>query len=361
MNRNIIYKFAFGIAVIALVFGVMSAFPSVTNAYGYDGYSSYGYNYGNYGNYSNPYGSSFINQYGYNRPTVIVQQPQYIPVQTPVYVQQPVYYSTPTYYPTYSPLSVSCSANTTSVYANYSVTWTASVSGGNGQYSYYWSGTDGLSGYGQSIAFTYSYVGTKTATITVTSNGQSVTQACSNSVYVNNQSYSYVYPTYVNNTYNRTYPTYTVASNNLDIGCYADPSSSRPNQPVTWSAEVTGGAAPYTYSWTGSDGLSGNQSSVTKYYDQSGSKSAVVSVTSADGKTGTRACTNTLAVSSGQTHYAVKAAPAAQASQPASTNSSQAAASFLSLSNVPWGWIALLVILVLFFTVIYLLFNRLKI
>jgi Mg2+ and Co2+ transporter CorA len=31
------------------------------------------------------------------------------------------------------------------------------------------------------------------------------------------------------------------------------------------------------------------------------------------------------------------------------------------LKNVPWGWVAILIILVLFATVVYLIFNRPKI
>ena len=43
------------------------------------------------------------------------------------------------------------------------------------------------------------------------------------------------------------------------------------------------------------------------------------------------------------------------------TNNAQSASSVFSLSNVPWGWVAVIIILVLFATVMYLLFNRPKI
>ncbi len=39
----------------------------------------------------------------------------------------------------------------------------------------------------------------------------------------------------------------------------------------------------------------------------------------------------------------------------------QPAASFFSLASIAWGWVALLIILVLFITVIYLIMNRHKI
>lgn len=67
------------------------------------------------------------------------------------------------------PLSTSCSASPASVYTGETVTWSSSTSGGNGSYTYSWSGTDGLSGVAASIAKIYSTVGTKTASVTVTS------------------------------------------------------------------------------------------------------------------------------------------------------------------------------------------------
>ncbi|TSD05640.1 MAG: hypothetical protein Greene07147_345 [Parcubacteria group bacterium Greene0714_7] len=66
-------------------------------------------------------------------------------------------------------LSGSCSVSPTSVYTGSPVTWTASASGGAGSYTYSWSGTDSLSGTVASISKIYTTVGTKTASVTVTS------------------------------------------------------------------------------------------------------------------------------------------------------------------------------------------------
>ena len=66
-------------------------------------------------------------------------------------------------------LSGSCSVSPTSVYTGSPVTWTASAWGGAGSYTYSWSGTDSLSGAVASISKTYTTVGTKTASITITS------------------------------------------------------------------------------------------------------------------------------------------------------------------------------------------------
>jgi SprB repeat len=288
---------------------------------------------------------------------VVVNASSYY-VSSPTYVYTtPTYVSTPSSYPyaTYSPLQASCVANVSSSAVGSSVVWTATASGGTGIYDYSWSGTDGISGYSQSISVNYSIPGQKTAAVTVYSNGQSITENC--------------YPSITISGYQAS--SNTGASNNnsgLDIGCYADPTTASIDQPITWSVEVTGGTAPYTYSWSGSDGLTGTGSSIIKYYDSYGEKSAIVSVTSSDGKTGTRACSNAVNVRgagggssvapAGNTGSAATAPAATNANQ---TNNSQSAAALFSLQNVPWGWIAILIILVLFATILYLVFNRPKI
>lgn len=57
-------------------------------------------------------------------------------------------------------------------------TWTAVPSGGTGNYSYDWSGTDGLTGNGQSTTTAYTREGNKTAQVTITSNKETITAKC---------------------------------------------------------------------------------------------------------------------------------------------------------------------------------------
>ena len=370
MNYKITTTKALGsIAVLAVLFAAFMAMaPAQAHAQTY----GYGYSY-NYTRGGTMYTYPTAHQVVYQQPTYV--QPTYV---QPTYVQptyiQPTYVQ-PTY--TYPSLSVTCYAQTTSVPTGSSVEWIASAIGGNSTYSYTWSGTDGLTGYGSYIYDTYYYSGLKTAMVTVYSGGQSQSVNCSNSVSVYDM-YAYQQPVYQQPV---TYVQPTIAYNqpvnaNLDIGCYADPTTAVANQPVTWSAEATGGQSPYTYSWSGSDGLSGSGSSITKYYSTSGDKSALVTVTSADGKTGTHACSNSLAVRNTSSQYAYAPRPAAsqtttqttttttqpgQQQQATVTNTGQSAAAAFSLSGIPWGWVAVLVILILFATVIYLLFNRPKI
>jgi len=261
------------------------------------------------------------------------------------------------YYPQnynyYSPLSVTCSVGSTYTNSGNSVTWNAYPSGGNGSYSYSWTGTDGLYGSSQSVYRTYSYPGTKTASVTVYSNGQSITQYCGS---VNVGGYGYV--NYNNNNINSN-------NNGLSIACYSDPTTVRVNQPVTWRSEVTGGISPYTYSWTGTSGLSGSDSSVIKYYDTVGEKSAVITIRSADGKTAASACSTALTVRSASvvtpTLPATPAQPVVQPPVQQQDENALSAAALFSLKNVPWGWVAIMIILVLFATVVYLIFNRQKI
>ncbi len=308
------------------------------NNYYYTNYSSapssptYSYNYNPAPVYT--YGST----YSY------YSQPSYQPVYS-----QPVYYSQPAYTPVY----VSCSADTSYATVGSPVTWSAYASGGNGYYTYSWSGTDGFYGNGQYAYYNYQYPGYKTASVTVYSNGQTYTQGCSNGVSVS-APIVYAQPVPV--------PVYRSSNyNGLDVGCYADPSTASVNQPVTWNVEVTGGAGPYSYSWTGTDGLTGSAASIIKYYSSAGSKNAVVTVTSADGRNAVHACSNTVTVKS-------KAAPAPKPvvqtvptpPQPLQANPLPAA-SFFSLAYIPWGWVSVLVILVLLGAVLYLIFNKSKI
>ena len=159
------------------------------------------------------------------------------------------------------------------------ITWSVqNVGGGNGNYSYSWSGTDGLSGSGPSAYRTYSYGGTKNASVTITSgDGQSFTAGCL-PIYItgsatDNGNYNY------NNGYN----------GNLSVSCYASPNQANLYDSVSWDASVSGGNGYYTYVWSGTDGLYGSSLNVTKTYSSTGYKTATVSITS-NGQTVSNSC-----------------------------------------------------------------------
>lgn len=351
-------KIAFVALAIMLVFGVIAIMPESANA-------GYGYHDDYY--YGSPYGTPIGTQYGYgySYSPVVVTRPVY--VTQPIYVTQPVVVSQPVVVVQqpvvqYQSIAASCSASVS--YSNNgiaTVIWSVNPSGGNGYYNFSWSGTDGLMGSSRSAYYNYSRPGLKYASVNISSAGHTITVNCSP---VN---IAYPQPIYQPVYQQPVYQVASVANNrNLDIGCFADPTNAKINQPVNWSVEVTGGIAPYTYSWSGSDNLSGNQSSIIKYYSTSGSKSAIVTVTSADGLTGVKACSNAITIASAYKAPVKKVVKAPEAPVVVVTPSpapltSSSAASLFSLANVPWGWVAILIILVLFFTVMYLIFNRKKI
>lgn len=260
----------------------------------------------------------------------------------PTYPNYPNYPQYPNY-PYYSQLYISCVANTSYSTVGTGVSWTATVTGGTGggYYNFNWSGTDGLNGYGQTAFIQYNYPGTKTASVTVTTGNQTTTQYCSNSVNVTGQQI------YNNNN-----------NNSLQIACYADKTSVRIDTPVTWAVEAVGGTGNYSYSWTGTDGLSSTQSSVVKTYQSTGAKTASVTVTASNGQTSTQSCGNLVTI----TRPTVTGGTTVIKTPPKTDdNNDMSAAALFSLKNVPWGWVAILILLIMFSIILYLVYNRNKV
>lgn len=157
-----------------------------------------------------------------------------------------------------STLSVSCAPSSGSVSVAESMTWTASAQGGDGTYTYEWSGTDNLSGAGRTIDRSYATPGIKTASVTVTSGGESATASCANNVFVS-------------------------GTPNFGASCEVTPSSGVVGDTeFTWSAQVTNAPPPYTYTWEGSEGLSGTSQTVRKTYLTGGEKTGRVTIQSGD-------------------------------------------------------------------------------
>ena len=173
---------------------------------------------------------------------------------------------TPTPTPTPTPnLTASCSVSPSSANVGDSISWGATATGGTGSYNYSWTGTDSLSGNSSSVYKNYDSAGTKLGTVTITSGSQSVTRTC------------------------QTVIQSVVVQNDLQASCSASPSSANINDSVAWSATATGGTGSYNYSWTGTDSLSGNSSSVYKNYDSAGTKLGTVTITSGS-QSVTRTC-----------------------------------------------------------------------
>lgn len=77
--------------------------------------------------------------------------------------------------------TVTCSPSPNPVTVYQQVAWTSAATGGTGSYTYSWSGTDSLEGSGSSVNKTYSTIGEKTATLSVTSGSETITAACTGS------------------------------------------------------------------------------------------------------------------------------------------------------------------------------------
>lgn len=65
----------------------------------------------------------------------------------------------------------------------------------------------------------------------------------------------------------------------IAVSCAPSSSSGVTNQPITWSATVTGHPGPFSYVWSGTDGVTGSTASVEKVYSTVGTKTAQVKVT----------------------------------------------------------------------------------
>ena len=117
-------------------------------------------------------------------------------------------------YNNYGSLNGSCSAGVSNTEVGGLVTWTASATGGNGFYTYYWTGDEGLSSNSQTAPKTYNTGGTKTANLTIVSNGQSLTRSCSVNV---NQVLAYTQTNpYVSSVYLSDVP-YTGAGDTMKV------------------------------------------------------------------------------------------------------------------------------------------------
>jgi hypothetical protein len=79
-------------------------------------------------------------------------------------------------------LNGSCWANTSNGRLYDTIVWSASASGGNGDYTYSWSGNDNLNGYGNAISRQYSSYGPKQATVAIYSNGQTIYRSCNTDI-----------------------------------------------------------------------------------------------------------------------------------------------------------------------------------
>src|SRR3989338_1341944 len=145
-----------------------------------------------------------------------------------------------------------CEPSPKTATVNQEVTWTAVPPPSPVNYTYSWSGDNGLSGNTRIVKKSYSLPGTYRARVEATdiSNHQ-----CESTVVV------------INNPQNL-----------FNITCEPSPKTATVNQEVTWTAVPPPSPLNYTYSWSGDNGLSGNTRIVKKSYSSPGIYRAKIDV-----------------------------------------------------------------------------------
>lgn len=111
-------------------------------------------------------------------------------------------------------------------------------------------------------------------------------------------------------------------SGQLVVACTGSPASPFVNQQVTYSCTiVSGGTGPYTYSWSGTDGLTGSTATVFKTYSTAGVKTATVLVTdTSTSKTANVTATN---IGNGQPSTTINACTSTLTATPSTVNQGQ--------------------------------------
>jgi PKD repeat protein len=168
-----------------------------------------------------------------------------------------------------NPLKVSCSVSDTSLKTGESTTFTANPSGGNGSYTYQWTGPVGATS--KSVTKKFNTVGTFTAKIKVTDGaGNTATANCSPVVVDEEETVD-----------------------DLEISCSVSDTSVEEGDRVTFTSEVDGGNGPYEYDWSGDLGDDDNDTDEESYrttYDDEGRYEVEVEVTDDDGNVSRDTC-----------------------------------------------------------------------
>lgn len=145
-----------------------------------------------------------------------------------------------------------------------SVTFNATASGGLPPYTFAWAFGDGATGTGVTVAHAYGTAGTYTATLTAADSGGNTTTAT------------------------HTVVVSSVAPPPLAADFSFQPSNVSVGASVSFTATVSGGVPPYTYSWSFGDGTSAFGSNVTHAYTTNASFAVSLTVQDSMGSGTTR-------------------------------------------------------------------------
>lgn len=204
------------------------------------------------------------------------------------------------------PISFSCQPSKTTAYTGDTVNWTSSnPSGGSGgPYTFQWSG-GGLNSTSQNTPTTYSSPGTYNSSLQVTDiTGATQSKSCG--------SVTVSIPPISDSCSVSTNPATNPTAGNTNTTIF------------TWTAgNASGGQGfPYTYSWSGTGGLTGgNVQTVNQTYSSPGTQSATLTVKDKNNNPATINCSNTAQV------YA----PATVTCTPSTTTA------YVNLTSVTWS------------------------
>ncbi|MBX8642618.1 MAG: PKD domain-containing protein [Thermoplasmata archaeon] len=162
--------------------------------------------------------------------------------------------------------TVSASASTTTADVGYSITFSASPSGGTSPYTYSWTIGGTQVSTSQDFSYSFSSAGSYTVTVTVT-DSLGETYSASVSVTINNN------------------PSVSVSSsqNPTDV-----------SNSVTFTASESGGTGTISYAWTVNGASEGSGSTLSYSFSSSGSYTIEVTVTDGDGHTASASLTETV-------------------------------------------------------------------
>jgi len=164
-------------------------------------------------------------------------------------------------------LAVSCPDISGPFRINEQVTRRVNISGGEEPYTIEWSGSDNLSGTSTAITTSYSTSGTKTAAVTVMSaDGQVLTRTC-NAIVIE-----------------------PAVSDGFSAVCSLDSDTALVGDEVRRMVNISGGTAPFTIEWTGTDSLSSSATTSVITYSNPGTKEATVRVVDANNRVSTDSC-----------------------------------------------------------------------
>jgi len=161
--------------------------------------------------------------------------------------------------------SNSCTVPVSTAVVGQTVKWSSNYSGGNAPYTFTWSGDQNISSLTSAIAsIAYTTGGDKNASVTKIISGDNQTwtgnTSCNGPVSVLDDSISgggSEVPAPIGNV------SCTVSSTNVNVG-----------DTVIWTAHVTGGIAPFSLNWSGTESLAGGATSTSITYTTTGTKTA---------------------------------------------------------------------------------------